>query len=235
MQRYFLEKETKFYKDDIHHILNVMRFKQGDRVEVCYDGICYLVELNINQKDVSFNVVETLKTNKQLDVTLVQGLPKGDKIDFVVKSATIFGAKEIVFLPMKRSIAKLSNIEHKLERLRKIAKEAAELAKLSFIPQIKFLNSINDLSLDYTHKFLLDEEETSLQLESIEFNLQNRVIYIIGPEGGIDIDERNILRNKGFLTLSLGQTILPTELAHIPLLNYMKYRKNLWHIFKNDL
>jgi hypothetical protein len=37
------------------------------------------------------------------------------------------------------------------------------------------------------------------------------------------------------LTLSLGQTILPTELAHIPLLNYMKYRKNLWHIFKNDL
>ena len=48
MQRYFIH-ET-FSKDQIHHITNVMRFKSGDKVEVCQDGTCYQVELSVNQR-----------------------------------------------------------------------------------------------------------------------------------------------------------------------------------------
>src|SRR5690554_1771348 len=117
MQRYFLNDHEEFFESDKHHILNVMRFKTDTEVEICGKNGCFLSRLKIVNQEISYEVTKAIKDNPPLNVTILQGLPKGDKIDFIVKSATLFQAKQIIFMPMKRSIAKLSNTEHKILRL----------------------------------------------------------------------------------------------------------------------
>ncbi|SKC46460.1 Ribosomal RNA small subunit methyltransferase E [Acholeplasma oculi] len=219
MQRYFLEN-NEFSKDDLHHILNVMRFKSSDQVEICMQDGCYLSTLKIEQKNVSFEIIEKLKEHKSRDIMIIQGLPKGDKMEIVTKYATLFGATSIYFMPMKRSIAKLSNEDHKLNRFIKISKEAAELSKRQRIPHIDFIKSVKELNTEGYVMFLLDEEEKNYTLDqAIQAYPNEKVLCIIGPEGGIDGTERKMFLDMGVIPLSLGNYIFPTELAHIPFLN----------------
>lgn len=226
MQRYFIDQETgQFNHDQIHHMLNVMRFKDKDQVEICENGSCYLVELRIDGKQVSFSKISKLDDNKALPVTIVQGLPKGDKIDDVTKYATLFGAKRIIFVPMKRSIAKLANIEHKLSRLKKISMEAAELAKRSDLPEISFLSHIKELKLSQNQILGVCDEDEKVATLSQFINQNKNVEYVvlIGPEGGIDTVERDYFRSISASFITLGKNIIPTELAHIPVLNAIRY------------
>lgn len=219
MQRYFIEKDN-FSKEDLHHILNVMRFKSGDQVEICMQDGCYLSTLQIEQKVVKFEKINKLPELKSRDIIIIQGLPKGDKMETVTKYATLFGATSIYFMPMKRSIAKLANEDHKLQRFIKISKEAAELSKRQQVPQIDFIKSIGDLKIDGYVMFLLDEEEKQYTInQAIQAYPNEKVLCIIGPEGGIDPSERKMFIDMGVIPLSLGNNIFPTELAHIPFLN----------------
>src|SRR5690606_17933128 len=219
MQRYFLNKENQIENDDLHHILNVMRFKDQTEVEVCFGGKCYLAKLNINGKSVSYETISEIDSNESKQVHLIQGLPKGDKIETVSKFATIFGAKEIIFVPMVRSIAKLANTDHKLDRLKKITKEAAELSKHSSLPEIKFFESLKALNLEGKTIIVLDENEKTVHIDEVLPRLKNTAIYVIvGPEGGIDDKERVLFSKLNALFVTLGKTIYPTELAHIPFL-----------------
>lgn len=220
MQRYFLDPTDNFTKDDVHHITTVMRSKTNDIVEVCKDGICYQSRLTVDGKQVSFERLERLADNLTKDITIVQGLPKGEKLDTVTKYATLFGARNIIFTPMHRSIAKLSNTSHKLERLLKISKEAAELSKRSEIPQIAFIESLKHLDTKDAILIVADEYEREKTLKSILKDIEGKkVIIVIGPEGGIDEKDRITLNSKNAVYITLGMTILPTELAHIPILN----------------
>lgn len=226
MQRYFLNQQNQFKSDDVHHIINVMRFKTGVQVEVCKLEGCFLATLEIENQSVSYKLIQLLSDNPPLNITIIQGLPKGDKIDLVTKYATLFQAQGIIFMPMVRSIAKLSNIEHKLGRLNKIAKEAAELSKRSTLPKIQFIENLNTLDLTNKTLILLDELESSYTLKDLyDTNDTNEVYVIIGPEGGIDFKERQSFIDLGAKPLSLGQSILPTELAHIPILNAFLLKK----------
>jgi 16S rRNA (uracil1498-N3)-methyltransferase len=189
------------------------------------DG-CYLSKLMIQDKIVQFEMIKQLESNPPLNVTIVQGLPKGDKLDTVVKYATLFQAQSIVFMTMVRSIAKISNTAHKLERLNKIAKEAAELSKRSTLPNIEFIDKLSALDLVGKKVILLDEMEKDKTLKDVYLNTSNlALVVIIGPEGGIDQAERNTLISLGAIPISLGQSILPTELAHIPILNACLLKK----------
>ncbi|VEU82045.1 RsmE family RNA methyltransferase [Acholeplasma hippikon] len=222
MQRYFLDKNDQFNKDDLHHIVNVMRFKTDDEVEICKDGVCHLAKLQINNKEVSFFRLNRLVDNFTKDITLVQGLPKGEKLETVTKYATLFGARNICFVPMARSIAKLANIDHKLERLKKISKEASELSKRSEIPSINFFNSLKDMDVKDSLVIVADEYEKTKTLKDVlDKHNFNKIIIVIGPEGGIDEKDRKILDLMHAQYITLGLTILPTELAHIPVLNQL--------------
>lgn len=226
MQRYFINQT--FSEEQLHHITRVMRFKTGDLVEVCEDGKCYQVELNILEKDVTFNTIKQIEENRSLEITLIQGLPKGDKIEDVVKFATLFGVKRIFFVPMKRSIAKLSNISFKLERLNKIMIEAAELAKRSDLVEIKFFQNLKDVQMTPNMElFVCDEDERILHLpEYIKHKKHSLYTFVIGPEGGIDETERLYFKSQNAMFVTLGKNILPTELAHISVLNAIYYEES---------
>ena len=242
MQRYFIsEKEYMegiILSDDVFHIVKVMRNKVGDLIEICYDNKAYLAKItNLNNELVNFEIVEEISNKKQNkpNITLIQGLAKGDKNDDITKHSTELGVDEIILLQMKRSIVKIeaNKVESKLNRFKKIAKEASEQSHRNSIPEVKLLTNLNNIDFNnYDLKLLLDEEEAKKidgrLLSNIDFNNVKNVIFVIGPEGGIDDKERLYFIEKGFIPVSIGNNILRTEtasLAFLAMINYI-YMKN---------
>ena len=243
MQRYFLTKDN-FEKniiagDDVFHIIRVMRNKVGDMLEVCYDNSAYLAKISAISNDfIEYEILEELskKMQNKPKITLIQGLAKGDKNDDIIKHGTELGVDEIILLQMKRSIVKIESnkIENKILRYNKIAKEAAEQSHRNSIPNVSLVTNINHVNFDsYDLKLLLDEEEAKKidgrLLSSIDFNNIQNIIFVIGPEGGIDESERKCYLNQGFIPVSIGNNILRTEtasLAFLAMINYIFMERN---------
>jgi 16S rRNA (uracil1498-N3)-methyltransferase len=230
-QRYFLSKtdfdNKSITTDDRHHIIKVMRMKTDDLIEVCYQKTCYVAKLLINDQNVAFEIVKTLTQRRSVDVTLIQGLPKGNKIDIISKYATMFGVSKMVFVQMDRSIAKEKNSDNKIRRLHLIAKEAAELAHRFDIPEIAFFKSLKDIDFNKFDLILLaDENEKTKMLKDViqTDDLDKKIALIIGPEGGITDSERAFFNQKNAQIISLGDNILPTEIAAIYALSYISVK-----------
>ncbi len=230
-QRYFLSKndfENKIItSDDKHHILRVMRMKTDDQIEVCYQQTCYLSKLKINDQDISFETLNRLEKRRSVDITLIQGLPKGNKLDIVCKYATMFGVSNIMFVQMDRSIAKEKNSDNKIKRLHLIAKEAAELAHRFDVPDINFFKSLKAIEFNSFDIILLaDENEKTKMLKDVikTEDLHKKIALIIGPEGGITDGERVFFNQKNAHMISLGDNILPTEIAAIYALSYISVK-----------
>jgi len=223
-QRYFLDKKSNMISgQDAHHIKTVMRMKNEDEIIVCYDDACFLASINVDQPDVKFQIIKELSQPKALNITIIQGLPKSPKHEIVTKYATIFGASSIIFTPMHRSIAKLENTDNKLKRLEVIAKEAAELAHRFNVPNIEFKKSLDSIDLkSYDLVLLADENNKTTSLKNAVHGdlLKLKIAVIIGPEGGISEQERMTLLSKDVITVSLGNNILPTEIACLYVLTF---------------
>ena len=230
-QRYFIDEKCINDKlitgNDAHHIIKVMRMKIGDQIIVCNKGLCHLVHITQINQNVSFAIDERLPSKESYDVTLVQGLPKGAKIDIVTKYATIFGVSNIIFVEMNRSISKEKNIDNKLRRLDIIAKEAAELAHRSEVPNITFIKTLKDIKFnDFKWILVADENEKTTYLSDVikKENIKEKTAIIIGPEGGIADSERLFFKDKKAHFISLGNNILPTEIASLYALSYFSIK-----------
>ena len=243
MQKYFISKENLsrgvILGDDAYQIETVLRFKGGEKIMVSDSNKTYYAKINTVTKDeVTFEILEEKAGNTELPVfvSIFQGYPKGDKMEEIIKHGTELGAKEIVPTFMKRSIVKLEEkkINSKLERFRKIAKEAAEQSYRDSIPQIPsipYLKTIDFSSFDV--KIVCYEESAKngelKAFKSIISNLSEnmRVACVIGPEGGIDDAELEYLKALGFIPCALGPRILRTETAVFYILSAISYEMEL--------
>ena len=243
MQKYFISKENLsrgvILGDDAYQIQTVLRFKGGEKIMVSDSNKTYYAKINTVTKDeVTFEILEEKAGNTELPVfvSIFQGYPKGDKMEEIIKHGTELGAKEIVPTFMKRSIVKLEEkkINSKLERFRKIAKEAAEQSYRDSIPQIPsipYLKTIDFSSFDV--KIVCYEESAKngelKAFKSIISNLSEnmRVACVIGPEGGIDDAELEYLKALGFIPCALGPRILRTETAVFYILSAISYEMEL--------
>ncbi len=228
-QRYFLDQLNQpITGQDAHHIKKVMRMNDGDEIIVCSNQKCYLASIMLDALSVTYKITQELEQPSSMDVTLIQGLPKGSKNEFVVKYGTIFGASKIIFIPMQRSIAKLENTDNKLKRLSTIAKEAAELAHRFDVPLISFEKSLAQIQYDAFDLILLaDENNKTLMIDRAipESIKHTKILLIIGPEGGITDTERELLQSKKAISISLGHRIIPTEAACLYALSYLATKK----------
>ena len=242
MQKYFISQSELLNKriisDDVNHIKNVTRSKVGDSVIV--SGQCneYLVKLTkIENKFVDFELVNEIQNQNELPVLIdiYQGYPKGDKLDDIVKHGTELGVNAIYATFMKRSIVKLEDkkIANKIERYKKIAKEAAEQSFRKIIPgfDIKYLDEIDFSSYDIK---LIAYEENAYNGELVNFKKAisnakqgSKIAIIIGPEGGIDPKEIDKLEEKGFTCCAFGRRILRTETAPLYALSAISYELEL--------
>lgn len=231
MQRYFaLDKNLKLSSQDIFHISKVMRMKIGDEIEVVYDKKVYLCKItNIQKDDVSFDVCDEKEENNELDkkVTIAFSLVNENKIDYIIQKCTELGAYDFIPLRLDRCKVKIDSKENKkIDRWNLISKEAAEQSHRSIRPKVNNIMSLKELiELDYDLKIYCSTKEKEKSIKNILQNNLNcdRIIIVVGPEGGISEDEESFLFTNNFTGITLGSTILRTETAPIFVMSAIKY------------
>ena len=223
MQRYFVKEINNdvvvFEKDQIHHIVNVMRMKENEKITVAYQGEVFLASI---KSIVPLKVVieENLNEKHELPnpITLLYCLPKGDKLDLVIQKATELGVSEIILVQSERCIAKINkeNKEKKLLRFNKIATEASEQSKRSKIPLIDKVVDFKDIKkFKFDHSFIAYEDEGEISFkEKLEAIKEGESIgIIIGSEGGFSKKEVDYAISNNYQSVSLGKRILRSETA----------------------
>lgn len=224
MQRYFgqiITNQVLLGDDDVFHLTKVMRARVGDQIEVVSNEKVFLCQVN-KIKPLEIDVVKPIKENHELknQVILMAAMIKGEKMDFLLQKATELGVGEIVLLQTERTIVKIKPAEKdlKLERYRRILKEAAEQSKRSRIPMLYRVLDMNHLKdVDAQVKMIAYEEESGAteSFNSIVRSIKDKqkVAIIVGPEGGFSEHEVDIAVAAGFKRVSLGKRILRAETA----------------------
>lgn len=231
MQRYFaVDKNLNISDKDKHHIINVMRMKLGDKIEIVYDEKIYLCEINdISKKDVSYSVKDIIDINNELPVkvTIAVSLVNEKKLDFILQKCTELGVYDFILVSSDRSKVKIDGKEKKkIERWNTITKEAAEQSHRNIKPIVRDIMSINDVSkLDYDLKLTCSTKENEKTIKNVLQNSTNcdRIIIVVGPEGGLTISEEEKLEKNGFIPVTLGNLILRTETVPIYIMSLINY------------
>lgn len=228
MQRYFaIDKDLNLRQTDYHHIKNVMRMKDEDIIEVVYNSTVYKCKVYPNKKR-----IEVVEEEKMIDnlpnVTICFPVLKEQKIDYILQKATEVGAKNFILFDSKRSVVKIdkSSSLKKNTRWETICKEASEQSFRITIPSILGIFNIKEISkLDYDLKILCTLNEKTKNIKKILQNKTNydTILIVTGPEGGFDKTEEEILINNGFISASLGNTVLRAETAPVVALSMINY------------
>ena len=185
---------------DVNHITNVLRLQRGDRIQIVQEGDPHLYVCAIERFDdtaVDCIVEEATEKNAELParICLLQGLPKSDKMEWILQKAVELGVSEIVPVRTEHAVVKLDpkKAAEKVKRWQAIAEAAAKQSKRSFIPQVHdvlgfkealaYLSAFDVKLMAYEHADTDRMEETRSVLGEIRPG--DSVGILIGPEGGL--------------------------------------------------
>ena len=209
--------------DEARHALTVLRLKPSTRIEAILDQRLWEAEIeDVSGHDVYIRLLRPLPSPEpELMITLYQGLPKADKMDWIVQKATEIGISRIVPLNMKRCVSHPDPKKdiRKLDRWRRIIHEACKQSGRCAIPEITEPVTLPDLvsqpGLPELNIVPWEEAEPGYGPRSFcsMHPSPASLGILIGPEGGIDPSEIELLREAGFSPITLGRRILRTETA----------------------
>ena len=214
--------------EDARHAGRVLRLCPGDEAEVFWNGHRFLAALESLSADrVTLHPLSLLpSTEPSLSVTLFQGLPKSDKMDWIVQKSVELGVFRIVPVVFSRCVVRLDEKEsaRKQERWQRIAREAGKQSGRCRIPEVCSPVPVSALSsyFDECDRVVVPWEECSCggPLAFVkEYPSLSSLGIVIGPEGGISADEINILEGMGCESVTLGRRILRTETAGLAALS----------------
>ena len=243
--RIFLEKEEipkdrslNLTGERARYITRVLRLVPGDFLTLCAgDDVEYACNiLAVEGKAVKLRVLGTAKIDLEsnLDITLCQSLPKARKMELIIQKGTELGVKRFIPFLSSRSIARPGRdaIGDKRERWQKIAVEAARQSGRSFRPIVEglkdfdeLISGFNEAGLKNSLKLMPWESEEVTGLKSLSQAAPERVIVLIGPEGGFSAGEAEAAKKEGFVPVSLGKRILRTETAGLAAVSILQF---LW-------
>lgn len=224
--------------DDVNHISRVLRLKCGDEIEVCdknrTDYLCAVSA--VSKTEVLARILQkTANENESaVDITLYQGIPKGDKMDDIVRKCVELGVKRIVPVAMKRTVVKVKSPYPKTQRWERIVLEASKQCRRGIIPEISepvsFDEMISCVSKDGQLNILPYENEDKLSLKAVlrENSSAEKINIIIGPEGGFDDGEIEKARQNRLNTVTLGPRIMRCETAPIAAVSAVMYELGDW-------
>ena len=222
---------------DVNHIRNVLRMKPGEELSV---------RTGADEREYRYGIEEILEDRvvcrlrfiKESDVELparillFQGLPKADKMEWIVQKAVELGVAEIIPVEMKRCVVRLDPAKgaKKAQRWQTIAEAAAKQSRRAYIPQVlppmtmqeaaEYAEAEADLLL-----LPYEQKETDESTAGVLSNIRRgqTIAVFIGPEGGFEPDEVESLRQRDAAIVSLGRRILRTETAGLTVLSWMIY------------
>lgn len=244
MHRFYVPAETLSEQiaiikgEEFKHLANVLRLKPGDDVWL-FDGIGHefagiIQYIEKDRAGVTLGEPLSFSRESPLEVYLVQGLPKGDKMEFIIQKATELGVRGIIPLTAERCVVRLEGRKkgERRERWQKVAVEAAKQCRRALVPTVALPHKLSDFlqALPPENLLLIPWEEGGRPLKSVltasELGpYQKKPIYIlIGPEGGWEASEVTQAVGSGAIAVTLGPRIMRTETAGLAAIAAVMYQ-----------
>lgn len=224
--------------DDVNHIKNVLRMKPGEEIAVSngLDGKEYRCGIDKLGDEIvcSLRFVKEDAVELPSKITIFQGLPKADKMEFVIQKAVELGVYEIVPVSASRCVVKLDEKKEKakLSRWQGISEAAAKQSKRAVIPKVcpvmtmkqacEYGKDFDVILIPYELADHNNMEKTRNLLESLRPG--QRIGFFIGPEGGFEESEVLLAKDAGAIPITLGKRILRTETAGLTVLAWIMYQ-----------
>jgi 16S rRNA (uracil1498-N3)-methyltransferase len=239
MARFFVPKDSveggiiHVTGKEAHHITDVMRLRESDSVTV-FDGTGkehegFIKKLTHNGLQIEITRTIQPPERQVFRITLIQAIPKKNKMDYMVEKSTELGVFEIVPVFTDRTIVRWGRdkIRSASERWGRLAQEAAKQCGRATVPIIKEPGEFKEAILGHAAHGLklmatLREDTVKLKEAVRGFNGNNAVIAI-GPEGDFSPDESEFARSKGFSLVSLGSRVLKSDTACLAALVALDY------------
>jgi len=239
MRRFTLRPErlvggrVTFDADESHHLARVLRLRPGDTV-VATDGAGrdYTVRLEEVGPTATGTVLAAAAGPREspLALTLVQGIPKGDRMETIVRAAAELGAARVLPALCERTVVRLeaSRWRERARRWQRVAREAAKQCGRAVVPEVEIPRPLAD--------WLAAAEGVDLALCPWEgggaplvatlaaAGAPRSALVLVGPEGGLAAAEVEAARARGLTVVSLGPRILRTETAGPALLAILQSR-----------
>ncbi|MEO2082887.1 MAG: 16S rRNA (uracil(1498)-N(3))-methyltransferase [Desulfurobacteriaceae bacterium] len=214
---------------EARHALKVLRLRKGDEIFI-FDGEGreYLAVIDAaSPTSVKLKVVEEINVNRDspLHSTLFMGITnKLQKFELAVQKATELGVTEIVPVICQRSSTahNVKNWEGKLKRWKEIIINAAKQCGRNILPQLMEPVKLPEIESNSDLSFVLWEKGGKSFKDFADYSASS-VSFLVGPEGGLDREEINILVEKGFKPIYLGKRILRAETAAIAGMTLIQY------------
>ena len=216
---------------DAEHV-HVLRLRPGEDMIICdgqgTDYKCRLVKADKEQVEAEVVEVVRCPAEPSVKVTVLCGLPKGDKTDYIIQKCVEAGAYEILFFQSSRCVAKPEKPEKKLERWQRIAEEAAKQSGRGIIPQVSWAGDFAG-ALDRAIKtelplFMYETgEREALDKVLSENSAVKSAAIVTGPEGGFEAFEAQLAKIAGLHICSMGERILRCETAPVVALTAAMY------------
>lgn len=215
-------------REESQHAARALRLRPGEKVQLLDGAALYDATLtDVSDKETAARVDGLLPSPEpEVHVTLLQGLPKADKMEWIVQKATELGAWELWPTETSRSVAKADKGSGKRERWGRIALEAAKQSGRAHVPQVcettpfsAALGAIAQAEPPFDLILVPWEEERALPMSQAvraygdAHGAPRRVLIFIGPEGGISQEEMDAMTALGGVGVTLGRRILRTETA----------------------
>ena len=203
------------------HLARVLRLRPGDTI-VATDGAGH--DYTVRLDDVGVRVRGTVvgetrgAAESPLAITLVQGVPKGDKMEAIVRAATELGVASVQPALTARTVVRLSGTaaSARAARWQRVAREATKQCGRAVAPVVAGpapLAACLDLARDNELALCLWERGGAPLAAALPRAPVRRIAVLIGPEGGLDAAEVDAAREAGWRVVSLGARILRTETA----------------------
>ena len=219
--------EIQLSAEQAHYIQTVLRLRSGDPLEV-FDGHNHTAcaELQIYGKKSASVILSTVATHSiesPLKITLVQGISRGERMDFTLQKATELGIHEIQPVFTERTEVKLKGekLTKRIEHWQKIVINACEQCGRNSIPQVLPAINFKDWAACNTLPTFVLHHRDSQTLKQLT-QPESKFALAIGPEGGLAEHEIELLKNNKAQGLKLGPRILRTETAALTALAAMQ-------------
>lgn len=228
---------------DVNHIRNVLRLKPGDEISIS-NGIdgrdyrCGIEEITDSEVACTLRFIKEDGVELPSRVYLFQGLPKGDKMEFIIQKMVELGVYEIIPVAMKRCVVKLDDKKARAKTVRwqGISEAAAKQSRRGIVPCVREVMSYQE-ALEYAG---------NIDVKLVPYEMENRldgaagmagtrqlidhlepgqsVAIFIGPEGGFEESEIQAAIDCGMKPVTLGRRILRTETAGMAVMAWIMYR-----------
>ncbi|MCX4308143.1 MAG: 16S rRNA (uracil(1498)-N(3))-methyltransferase [Acetatifactor sp.] len=221
---------------DVNHMKNVLRMKTGEEIAV-KNGVdgkeyrCGIEEFTQDQVVCSLRFIREEGVELPSEIYLFQGIPKADKMEWIVQKAVELGVYEIIPVAVKRCVVKLDEkkAQAKVNRWQGIAEAAAKQCKRGKIPVVRPPMSMKEAAAYAAKKDIKlipyelakDMARTREKIEAIRPG--QSVAVFIGPEGGFEESEVETALGAGIEPITLGKRILRTETAGLTVLSWLMY------------